>query len=208
MVNCQLSIVNVCAQPNKKAGLSLVKIATTKADGTKIGETTGFAIPSPANQGEVEIVSPYTIFKQAVKATVSDAKGKTTLAHRITGASDLYDVVRFTVDKATMAPLPVATAKLDVGSKAYILQPTGKGKTQTIDVTIGETPEQSGLTYYTIFRPSNDALTGCPLLNAKGEVVGVIQRGADNQADKTYAIGIEFNEALTVNTMSAADPAL
>ena len=208
IVNCQLSIVNVCAQPDKKAGLSLVKIATAKADGTTIGETTGFAIPSPAKEGAIEIVSPYTIFKQASKATVADAKGKTALAHRITGASDLYDVVRFTVDKATVAPLPVANAKLAVGSKAYILQPTGKGKTQTIDVTIGEAPEHSGLTYYTIYRPSDDALTGCPLLNGKGEVVGVIQHTADSQADKTYAIGIEFNEALTVSTMSAADPAL
>ena len=208
IVNCQLSIVNVCAQPDKKAGLSLVKIATAKADGTTIGETTGFAIPSPAKEGAIEIVSPYTIFKQASKATVADAKGKTALAHRITGASDLYDVVRFTIDKATVAPLPVANAKLAVGSKAYILQPTGKGKTQTIAVTIGEAPEHSGLTYYTIYRPSDDALTGCPLLNGKGEVVGVIQRTADSQADKTYAIGIEFNEALTVSTMSAADPAL
>lgn len=206
IVSVIVSVAN--AQPDKKAPLSLVKIATAKADGTKIGETTGFAIPSPANQGEIEIVSPYTIFKQAVKATVSDAKGKTTVAHRITGASDLYDVVRFTIDKGAIPPLPVAVDKLAVGSKAYILLPTGKGKAQTINVTIGEAPETGGLTYYTIFRPSDDALTGCPLFNAKGEVVGVIQRSADSQSDKTYAIGIEFNEALTVNTMSAADPAL
>ena len=236
IINCQLSIDNVCAQPDKKAGLSLVKIVTTKADATQIGETTGFAIPSPTNEGAIEIVSPYTPFKQAAKATVIDSKGKAALAHRITGANDLYDVVRFTIDnaagvasgspvvapsaragikeprersdRATIPPLPVASQKLAAGRKAYILKNLGKGKTQTIEVTIGEAPELSGLTYYTIFRPADETLTGSPLLNAKGEVVGVIQRNAASQTDKTYAIGIEFNEALTVSTMSAADPAL
>ena len=196
------------AQPEKKAALSLVKITTTAANGSTIGQGTGFAIPSQRNEGTVEVVGTYNIFRHATKATITDAKGKTTLAHRITGANDLYDVVRFTIGKSAIQPLPVATSKLDIGSKAYILQPGGKGKSQTIEVNISETTEHSGLSYYTILRPANPALAGCPLLNTNGEVVGVIQRNAASDTTKTYAIGIEFNQALEVSTMSAADPSL
>ena len=191
---------------DKKAGLSIVKISTAKADGSAIGESTGFAIKTA--EGEIEILSVYSIFKHAAKATVTDAKGKKTQAKRITGANDLYDVVRFTVDNAGMPPFPIANGKLSVGSKAIILKPQGKGKTQSIEVTIAEAPEHSGLTYYTIDRAADGALAGCPLLNSNGEVVGVIQRSPTSESSKTYAIGIEFNEALEVSTMSAADISL
>lgn len=200
MLSCQ-----AFGQLDKKVAPSLVKITTAKADGSSIGESTGFALT--IGEG-IEIVSPYGILKNASKATVADSKGKTTLAHRITGANDLYDVARFTIEKASMPPLTMAEQKLTVGSRATIVQPTGKGKAQATEVTIDEATEHGGLTYYTILRPADKALIGCPLLNQSGQVVGVIQRSPDKEADKTFAIGIEFTQALQIGTMSAADPSL
>ena len=193
------------AQIDKKAVQSLVRISTTDPTGKAIGQTTGFAVASGES---IEIVSPYSPFSHAAKAVVSDYKGKSSLAHRITGANDLYDVVTFTLDHSNLPPLAIAADKLSVGSRAYILQPNGKGKAQTTEVTIAEASEHSGLTYYTILRASNADLVGCPLLNQSGQVVGVVQRSPAKEADKTFAIGIEFKQALQIATMSAADPSL
>ncbi|MBR3114742.1 MAG: hypothetical protein IKH47_03055, partial [Bacteroidaceae bacterium] len=161
MLSCQ-----AFGQLDKKVAPSLVKITTAKADGSNIGESTGFALT--IGEG-IEIVSPYGILKNASKATVADSKGKTTLAHRITGANDLYDVARFTIEKASIPPLTMASQKLTVGSRATIVQPTGKGKAQATEVTIDEATEHGGLTYYTILRPADKTLIGCPLLNQSGQ---------------------------------------
>lgn len=205
-----LSATLAFAQIDKKATMSLVKISTSDLSGKTIGEATGFAIALAEKSEGVgtEIISTYNIFHHAAKATVTDSKGKQASALRIGGASDLYDVVRFTTDKGIASPLPVAKEKLGVGSKALILCPDGKGKVQSIEVTIAEAPEHSGLTYYGIDRSADLSLIGCPLLNKEGQVVGVIQRNAQSNTTKTYAIGIEFNQALTIGTMSAADQSL
>ena len=205
-----LSTAIAFAQIDKKAAQALVKITTTDQSGANIGEAAGFALAMGENSdgSGTEIVSVYSIFRHAAKAVVTDMKGKRAEAHRIDGANDLYDVVRFSTDKAVATPLPMATDKLGVGSKAVILQANDKGKVQNIEVTIAEAVEHSGLTYYTIDRAADNTLAGCPLLNEKGQAVGVIQRNAEGNTAKTYAIGIEFNQALTISTMSAADQSL
>ena len=194
----------------KKAALSIVRISTADSRGAALGAATGFAITaSEDTQGaDIEIISPYRIFANAASAVVTDSKGKKSQARRITGANDLYDEARFTVDKPTVQPLPIAAGKLSVGSRATILKTDAKGKPSLTEVTIAETTEHGGLTYYTIDRAADESLIGSPLLNQEGQVAGVIQRSADKSSSQTFAIGIEFNQALAITTMSAADPSL
>lgn len=194
---------------NKSAVEALVKVSTS-AQGKPIGTANGFAITmrdSTGNSG-VEILSVYSVFKGADKASVVDSKGKKGLARRITGGNDLYDVVRFSVEDISPAPLDIAASPLHVGDVAHILLPNGKGKNITKSITISETSQYSGLNYYTANTPTDSALIGCPVLNGEGKVAGVVQGSASRERGKTFIIGIEFNEALQINTMSAADPSL
>lgn len=191
---------------DKKVLTSVVNITTNDAHGNNLGTSTGFAIQS-SKEGFVEILAPYSIFKKASKADFTDSKGKRFAANRITGANDLYDIARFNA-KCEIPTLSIATEKLATGSKAYILSGITNKKVPVTEVTISETSEHSGLTYYTIATKSDNGLVGSPLLNSNNEVVGVIQKSANNEPGKMYAIGIEFNEAISITTMSAADPSL
>lgn len=194
---------------NKNAVDALVKVATS-AQGKPIGTANGFAINmrDSAGNNTVEILSIYSVFKGADHADVIARGGKKGEAHRITGGNDLYDVVRFTAEGVSPASLDISSIPLRIGDAAYILLPNGKGKAFTKSLTIAETSIYSGLHYYTANSPSDSTLIGCPVLNAEGQVVGVVQGSATKEKDKTFIIGIEFNEALQINTMSAADPSL
>ena len=193
----------------KDASDALVKI-TTSFQAKPIGVANGFAINMRDSSGQtaVEILSVYSVFRGADRADVLTRAGKKGLAFRITGGNDLYDVVRFTTDDIPLKALDVATAPLHVGDVAYVLLPKTKGKAVTKPITVAESSVYSGLNYYTADAPSDTALVGCPVLNAEGRVVGVVQGSASKEKDKTFVIGIEFNEALQMTTMSAADPSL
>lgn len=189
---------------------ALVTITTSGITRNQIGTANGFAITTPLADGTTreEIISTYSPFKGAAAATVSLDKSKKAQALRISGANDLYDVVKFTIDTPAPHPLSIAAQPLAIGAKAFILHPaSAKGNVLT-PITIEQATTHSGLTYYTISTTFNKAYVGCPMLNENGEVVGVIQNNASGETAKTFAIGIEFNSALEVGTMSAADPSL
>ena len=195
---------------DKGAASALVTITTTDASNKTIGTTTGFAVAMTNADGTTttEIIATYKPFRGATAATVSAGKNKSTNAHRITGANDLYDIVRFNTVEPAAQPLHIATGKLAVGTKAFILHPADTKNSVLQQVTIDEATESGGLSYYTMNSAYSNAYVGCPLLNENGEVVGVIQQNATGETAHVYAIGIEFNSALEIGTMSSADPAL
>lgn len=199
---------SAAAAISKDVGDALLRIATS-VQGRPLGTANGFAVNhvDSAGASSVQVLSVFSVFRGADKADVAFPKGKAT-AHRITGATDLYDVVRFTTEGATPFALNIAKAPLQTGSSAYILCPAAKNKAQLKRVTIAKADIFSGLPYYTISLPADSAMTGCPVLNEAGEVIGMVQKSSAKEKDKTFVIGIQFDEALEVNTMSAADPSL
>ncbi len=186
---------------------SIVNVSTVDAGGNPLGEALGFAIVS-SQEGSVEILAPYTPFNKAAAATITTGKGNKIAVHRITGANDLYDVVRFTVADQSVPVLKPAQSKAIKGQKVSVLTGIVDKKKLSREVTVTETTEYSGLTYYTLDMVPDNSLIGSPVLNSSNEVVAVIQRGATNETSTSYAIGIEFNTALEITTMSAADQSL
>lgn len=197
----------VFAAINKEVGKSIVTIATADAAGESLGTSIGFPISVTEENGakSTQIISTYRYFKHAVSGSVTTADNNTCAVHRITGANELYDIVRFTVQGTAPQPLSIATSKFSAGSKAYIVT---ANKGQIKEVVISAADDFGGLTYYTLPFPPDSALIGCPILNEQGEVVAVMQRSAPGNDPTSFAIGIEFNEVLGISTMSAADGSL
>lgn len=187
---------------------SIVTVITTDKKGQTIGRSLGFVVPADTAHGNVvNVLAPYGLFKHAAAATATDRSGKRYPAKRISGANDLYDVVGFSLaDDAKLSPLSIATAKLAKGDKAVVLTGITDKKKPVTEVTVEDASQFGGLTYYTLSNKADTALIGSPLLNKNDEVVGVIQKSATGEGDKMYAIGIEFWGALTISTISAADP--
>lgn len=194
---------------NKDVVNSLVRVQTFSHN-TPLGTANGFAVnrPDSAGNASIEILSVYSVFRSADKAEITTRNGSKGTVRRITGANDLYDVARFTVECISPKGFEIASTPLKNADKAYIISAAAKSKNPLIPITINETNIYSGLHYYTTNHPADSTLIGCPVLNEQGQVVGVVQKSSSKERNKTFVIGIEFNEALQVNTMSAADPSL
>ena len=89
--------LNVFAQQKapkwmEKQKKAVVSITTYKADGTTLHNGTGFFITEDGR-----LLSAYSLFKGADKATVTDTNGKTYPVSRVLGADELYDVIKLQV---------------------------------------------------------------------------------------------------------------
>ena len=72
---------------------AVVTVTTYGKDNQKKASGTGFFITETG-----EALSGYSLFKDAARATVTDADGKEYPVSRILGADELYDVIKFKVE--------------------------------------------------------------------------------------------------------------
>ena len=102
---------------------AVVTVTTYGKDNQKKASGTGFFITETG-----EALSGYSLFKDAARATVTDADGKEYPVSRILGADELYDVIKFKVEVPKKAVfLPIAREPISQGVIAYLM-PYSTGK--------------------------------------------------------------------------------
>lgn len=152
-------------------------------------------------------LSDYTLFDGAARAVIVNADGKELPVTRIAGANAMYDVVKFRTeaDKKAIALSP-ATQPAAVGETVYLLPYSTQkeatcqtGKVTKVD-TIG-----SKVYYYTLAMTTSEKTVSCPIMNANGEVLGLIQKNASGEDKESYAIGATYGASLTISPLSAND---
>ena len=192
------------AQPDwaKKASKAVFTLKTFTADGTLISSTNGFFV---GNNGEA--VSCFTPFKGASRAIIIDASGKEIPVEYILGANETYDVAKFQVAKNKIQPLPLAATKAAKDDKVWLL-PYRELK-RVPQGTIQKTETFNGdYAYYTVELTMPENTVGTPLINANGEVVGVMQHPNAVGDAQSYAVSALFADSLKVNGLSINDPVL
>ena len=201
-----LLMLAVCAmaQPDwaKKASKSVFTLKTFAADGTLIASTNGFFV-----RDNGEAVSCFSPFKGASRAVVIDASGKEIPVALILGANETYDVVKFQVAKAKVLPLALA-GKSAAKDEAVWLLPYRETK-RVPQGTVQKTETFNGnYAYYTLELTMPDNSVGTPLLNANGEVIGLMQQPNAVGDAKSFAVSALFADSLKVNGLSINDPVL
>lgn len=220
----------VVAQPSswaKKAVKSLFTIKTFDANGALLGSGNGFFI---GENGEA--VSNCTPFIGAAKAIVIDAGGKQYDVDRIVGANEIYDVAQFHVNIKRSLPLSVATTA-DVESVVFIL-PYAQKIAKPIEGKVTKIEKVGAdYSYYTITLNAldNGAVSekgngsvlngagskkenglaavnavGSPVLNAAGEVVGMLQAAMDGE--RQYAVSVKMATDFKPSPLAINDPTL
>ena len=199
--------VNAQSSPKwtDKAKKSVVSVITyDKSDKIK-NSGNGFFISSDGI-----VVSDYSLFEGADRAVIVNAEGKEIPVESIMGANSMYDIIKFKVshDKKTQ-PLEIAKNAPAVGETIYLLPyATQKyaesevGKVLKVD-SIGD----KGF-YYTLDVKSTPKSISCPVMNGNGQVIGLIQRSASDDAKEIYAIGASLAEALNISALSTNDSQL
>jgi len=190
------------AENARKAVFSIV---TYTKDGQILSTGNGFYIDEQGTG-----VSDYSLFKGAERAIIITANGKELPVKYIMGANDMYDVVKFKTDFDKKAEaLQPATLPSSTGETVYLVpystQKSSKGQTGTIAKvdTIGEQQY-----YYTLTMQTTEKTVSCPIMNAAGQVVGMIQKNNDPESKESFAIGIRYLTDLTINALSVNDLAL
>lgn len=205
---CSFVFQSIGAENNlkwvEKARKAVFSIITYDKDDQILNTGNGFYID---NSGTA--VSDYTLFKNANRAVIITTEGKELPVNSIMGANDLYDIVKFNVDfekKSTFLPPSTLTPK--VGDTVYLLPYSTQKSAEVTKGTILKLDTIDNKSYYyTLNLPTTDKTVSCPIMNAQGELLGLIQKSAEGDST-SYAIGINYAEALAINAVSINNLAL
>lgn len=205
LITFHLSLLTAMAQnPSwaKKAAGAVFTLKTFKADGSLLSSSNGFFI---GENGEA--VSSYTPFKGAHRAVVIDAQGKELPVAQLAGANEMVDVAKFQVTGKKTTALPLATTA-STGSTVWLLPYSAKKEPVCQRGTVDKSEKfQTTYDYYTLTLNAQEQQTSCPVLNAGGEVVGLLQPSATGDG-KSYAVSARFVADLHISGLSMNDPAL
>lgn len=193
MIGCLLlSALSIFAQPSwvKNASRSVFTLKTFAADGSLIASSNGFFTGTNG-----EAVSNFTPFKRASRAVVIDAQGKELQVAGIIGANDMYDVVKFRVNSSKTQPLALSSTITPVGSEVFLLpyhelKAVKSGPVRKAETFMGDNP------YYTVALSMGENQVSCPLLNAAGQVIGMMQQPAVLGDSLSYAVSASFADSL------------
>ena len=155
-------------------------------------------------------LSDYTLFENANRAVIINADGKQLDVTSILGANSMYDIVKFnTPIEKKQATLTIAAQPAKVGETIYLLPySTQKAATlQTGKVTSVDSIGNNSF-YYTLEMKTGEKTVSCPIMNANGEVLGMIQKNASDESTESYAIGASYGAALTISALSMNDGSL
>ena len=148
---------------------AVVTVTTYGKDNQKKASGTGFFITETG-----EALSGYSLFKDAARATVTDADGKEYPVSRILGADELYDVIKFKVEVPKKAVfLPIAREPILRGVTAYLM-PYSTGKiTKFGEGPVSEVSKlKEPFSYYKLSMALESGQVNAPVLTADGEVFG------------------------------------
>ena len=155
-------------------------------------------------------VSDFTLFKGAQRAVVVTADGKELPVNEILGANDMYDVIKFrtAVNKKSVSLVPASQA-VQKGENVYLLpystQKETSGRTGTVS-NVDSIANNSF--YYTLSMKTGAKTVSCPLMNTAGEVIGLIQKNAEDESEQSFALGIDFAKSLSISALSGNDMTL
>lgn len=208
LLTCCLTIQWGHAQAPKwadKAKKAVFSIVTYDKDHQMKSTGNGFYIDANGTA-----LSDYSLFEGAEQAVIIDADSRELPVLSIMGANSMYDVVKFNTqaDKKTVA-LKVANQPAAVGETVYLMPySTQKAAVcQTGTVTRVDTIGDHAY-YYSLAMTTSEKTVSCPIMNANGEVLGLIQKNASDDAKESYAIGATYGASLSISPLSVGDMTL
>lgn len=201
MATFSVTYVHGQSKQVKKAAASIFRLTTFKTDGTLLASTNGVFI---SDNGEA--ISAFYPFVGADSAVVIDTNGNALPVDVIIGANELYDVCKFKVNGKT-TPIKIASTHSNDGEKVWMLGYSIKNQ-DAKQVPIQKTELfMDKYTYYIFSSETPENMEGCPFVNAKGELIGILQHA--NHSEGTHAVDAHFMKDMQINNgLSLADPVL
>ena len=189
----------------EKAKKAVFSIVTYDRENKIKGTGNGFYIDA---QGTA--LSDYSLFEEAERAVIINADGKQLDVTHILGANSMYDIIKFrTPMEKKQVSLILASQPAQVGETVYLLPYSTQKATncQTGKVTAVDSIGNNSF-YYTLEMKTGEKTISCPIMNANGELLGMIQKNASDDSMESYAIGAAYGSALNISALSMNDGTL
>jgi tetratricopeptide (TPR) repeat protein len=150
---------------------SIVVILTYDQQGQISGQGTGFFVSK-----EGDVITNHHVLQGAVRAEVRTINGKGYAVKSVLDDDKAGDLVRISVDLrgGTVRPLPVSSSFPEVGERIFVIgTPLGLEKTVSDGIVsaVREIPGFGNVVQLTA--PISQGSSGSPVINMKGEVIGV-----------------------------------
>jgi tetratricopeptide (TPR) repeat protein len=155
----------------KKVEPSIVVIVTYDQEGKILGQGSGFFI-----NHEGDVVTNFHVLQEASHAVVRTNDGKEYPVEKIVAEDKAGDLIRVSVKilKETVRPLSIVTTLPEVGERIVVIgTPLGLDKTVSDGIVsaVRKIPGFGNIIQVTA--PISPGSSGSPVINMKGEVVGV-----------------------------------
>lgn len=151
-------------------------------------------------------VASYSLLKGATHAEVVDAKGKKFVINRILGANATTDLVKFSVSGVNKNEFfNITNVAATPNTELQLLHYTTDKKALVPNVLIEKNDPFNNYVYYYINAANDSVNFNCPIINANGELVGIVQRNVTKDAKQACAIDARFINDLSIKATSAFD---
>ena len=150
-----------------------------------------------------DLLSSRSLFVGADSAVVIDSKGVARPVKYIVGVNEIFDCIKFRVN-ADKKIKPIASSSLPVvvDETLYLLG-YGVGKGGFVEQAAVERVDSVySCAYYTLKKPMETRLLFLPLVNAKGELVAMMQEAATGDTINSYAIGVSVSTMLDAKAIN------
>ena len=144
-----------------------------------------------------DLLSSRSLFVGADSAVVIDCKGVKYPVLRIVGENEILDCIKVRVkaDKR-IKPLASSSAPVAADETLYLLgYSMGKGGF-VAQAKVARIDSVYSCAYYTLKRPMEPRFRSLPVVNAKGELVAMMQDAAASDTKNSYAVGASVSEIL------------
>lgn len=182
----------------KKVKKSIFSIMAYGKDSKLLQSGTGFFVSEDGNA-----ISDAKIFSGAHTATAIDYKGNKYPIDLIMGADNAYGLIRFHVDSKKCEPVQTAAQTALKDEKVWTLaysadQPSFTSATIDSVSHIGDSVSTN--CYYTLSKAPETKFYGCPVFNADGEVIAIMQ---PSDGSKGYALDINYTKNISIKAIDS-----
>ena len=147
----------------------------------------------------------WTPLSKAARAEITDANGRKYEVSTIIGANELYDVCKFrAVGQGKTTPALLATTTQPANSKVWLVSSTDKkAAPKQYDVERAE-KFMDKYSYYIMGYNDEIPDAGCPFVNEKGQVIGLLQ--PSETSNEIHAVDVQFIQSLHLEAISVGMP--
>lgn len=150
-------------------------------------------------------VTDYDIMKGAVRACVTDTKGKEYTVQSITGANSLYNIAVLQTNAEKTSCLTPGNEAADKGSVVWIMPNAhADAKVPASADTVSKVDHfMETYSYLTLSDSAYERQITCPVLTSEGNLVGLLQK-ASKAGKPACVIDLRFAAQLHTTTMDAS----